>query len=564
MAKTIGGLTTSLTAAQIADNDDALLAVEHLSTSKKMTLTELRRAAVDVVNVRDYGAVGDGVADDTDALSDAIDAAGATGVLIPPGMVIRITQQIVHTGDLRLFGGGTILTDLTDIGMSVTGDLFLDRIIFDGASGNCAGAILANAGEICSVRDCIFQNYDSDTQLRALIIQSVDNFLVHNCIFRDLNCLGNGTIGDTNGSLRAITIHAGPSRGIISSCLFENINNHNAGNDVIFEDADAIHSFGTSTGIHEITITNCRFTNIGKRCIKLQGDQASKYRVIGIDCRSGWTGTTDTSGATNNGMYAVVEALAGDVDISNVALLDGVSLYLAILNGATVTAGSIASCTSTPEAHNYVQQILTRGIYVTSAVPVTTPVTIANNRINGCYYALDISGGGKITLTGNATRSAATGIQVNANGDISISGNQIGLDADLTPVASRYGVILNDGILSANISANTIDNMQDGVYVNTQSSTFDLIVGNNIFTNLTRYELNYNAGADKKQCMSAWNNRGAGLDSHYTGTAAPVAGTWKQGDIVWNSSPAAAGSIGWVCTTAGTPGTWKTFGTIES
>lgn len=48
------------------------------------------------------------------------------------------------------------------------------------------------------------------------------------------------------------------------------------------------------------------------------------------------------------------------------------------------------------------------------------------------------------------------------------------------------------------------------------------------------------------------------------GAAAPAAGTYAQGDIVFNTGAAAAGQVGWVCTVAGTPGTWKTFGTIES
>jgi len=47
------------------------------------------------------------------------------------------------------------------------------------------------------------------------------------------------------------------------------------------------------------------------------------------------------------------------------------------------------------------------------------------------------------------------------------------------------------------------------------------------------------------------------------GSAAPTAGTWNQGDIVFNTGAAASGTIGWVCTTAGSPGTWKTFGTIS-
>lgn len=48
------------------------------------------------------------------------------------------------------------------------------------------------------------------------------------------------------------------------------------------------------------------------------------------------------------------------------------------------------------------------------------------------------------------------------------------------------------------------------------------------------------------------------------GTAAPTTGTWKRGDTIWNSAPSAAGVIGWVCTTAGSPGTWKSFGTIAA
>jgi hypothetical protein len=41
-------------------------------------------------------------------------------------------------------------------------------------------------------------------------------------------------------------------------------------------------------------------------------------------------------------------------------------------------------------------------------------------------------------------------------------------------------------------------------------------------------------------------------------------GTWAVGDIVWNTAPTASGNIGWVCITAGTPGTWKTFGAIAA
>lgn len=54
------------------------------------------------------------------------------------------------------------------------------------------------------------------------------------------------------------------------------------------------------------------------------------------------------------------------------------------------------------------------------------------------------------------------------------------------------------------------------------------------------------------------------IGAFYTAlTAAPTSGTWARGDFVVNSAPAEAGTAGskyvihgWVCVSAGTPGTW--------
>jgi hypothetical protein len=47
-----------------------------------------------------------------------------------------------------------------------------------------------------------------------------------------------------------------------------------------------------------------------------------------------------------------------------------------------------------------------------------------------------------------------------------------------------------------------------------------------------------------------------------SGSAAPVAGTWKVGDYVRNSAPAVGSPKGWLCTVAGTPGTWVSEGNL--
>jgi len=47
------------------------------------------------------------------------------------------------------------------------------------------------------------------------------------------------------------------------------------------------------------------------------------------------------------------------------------------------------------------------------------------------------------------------------------------------------------------------------------------------------------------------------------GAVIPVAGTWTVGSIVLNNAPTTGQPVGWVCTVAGTPGTWKGFGTVS-
>lgn len=51
----------------------------------------------------------------------------------------------------------------------------------------------------------------------------------------------------------------------------------------------------------------------------------------------------------------------------------------------------------------------------------------------------------------------------------------------------------------------------------------------------------------------------------FQGSAAPTVGAHIIGDVTWNTAPAANGNnMGWVCTAAGTPGTWKAFGAVAA
>jgi len=65
--------------------------------------------------------------------------------------------------------------------------------------------------------------------------------------------------------------------------------------------------------------------------------------------------------------------------------------------------------------------------------------------------------------------------------------------------------------------------------------------------------------------LSQWNYANATFNAvdQFKSGAAPTTGTWRQGDIIYNSAPVSGGYAGWICTAAGTPGTWKTYGLIS-
>ena len=49
---------------------------------------------------------------------------------------------------------------------------------------------------------------------------------------------------------------------------------------------------------------------------------------------------------------------------------------------------------------------------------------------------------------------------------------------------------------------------------------------------------------------------------HFYAKEIPLSGSYKSGDIVWNTQPSVGNPVGWVCTSSGSPGRWNPFGQI--
>lgn len=48
------------------------------------------------------------------------------------------------------------------------------------------------------------------------------------------------------------------------------------------------------------------------------------------------------------------------------------------------------------------------------------------------------------------------------------------------------------------------------------------------------------------------------------GSARPTSGTWEAGDMVYSTDPNTLNYLGWICSTAGTPGSWRKAGELGS
>ena len=110
---------------------------------------------------------------------------------------------------------------------------------------------------------------------------------------------------------------------------------------------------------------------------------------------------------------------------------------------------------------------------------------------------------------------------------------------------------INGGLSNSIITNNRIDSVEK--VINSDAGSQGGIFINNILDNYT------NLLDSGDYAGFSYNTQ-----KEAQGSAAPTDGDWLVGDKVYNSSPTASGTIGWVCVAAGTPGTWKVFGIIAA
>lgn len=199
-----------------------------------------------------------------------------------------------------------------------------------------------------------------------------------------------------------------------------------------------------------------------------------------------------------------------------------------------------------------------------SALGFTEEIAIEGNRLYDIFgpAAIETLGSRDVSIQHNRIKQvdaygvyvdAATAglVQINSNKFWDINRlNTSGVDVANVAAGSVADQLQFINNYHAQPGGYTIERLLDNSHPNLVANNNHSTVGAAVLTGTTMANIiNADNTSYPRQALSA---------------GAPVAGTWKKNDIAWEYAPVATGYVGYVCVTAGIPGTWKGFGLIAS
>jgi parallel beta-helix repeat protein len=585
-----------------------------------MALTKATYSMVDgaPINPNDYGAVGDGIANDTAAIQAALNAAFASkqAIVFEPGTYLH-SGLTYSGGNLKISGNNTVL-QYTGVGDAFTITPPLDQDI----SGIEVSGITFKNGASC----LRIGSLSSGTAV-------VRKGFISGCIF------------DTSTSGMLWLTHC--ENFIIDGNQF-----YNAGDNGIY------YEYSRNAVISNNFLLNCRGSGaitVGYEDAVI--DKAENITIVGNEI------TTDANAPTPTITYqaGITAVLCSNIFITS----NQISNSYDSISGRQYEAGIRVEewfIDNVTVEGNKIWNIPFDGIRVGfgSPVVVVNRVKILNNDIMTCQNAIQLSNTFAATIAGNTLRRLTQeAIEVKetcgaieivnntitdssvqstfaAKAAIEIAGHNVMVRGN-TFIDGEFGGIINS---TATLPTYTVDgsgviklyeNAVQVASITTAGKTWELVKNeinavtnwqlslypycNNTYVedirrtgfrwtdNVTPYNVPSHLGGPEPYGYvyvsstatgaSVYDNhfktRALALPNHHRNTllyefdgtwvgkdvnesgggrvsydaAAPTTGEHIIGDIVYANAPTAGGFIGWVCTATGAPGTWKTFGAIS-
>lgn len=475
------------------------------------------------VNVKAFGAVGDGVTDDAAAIRAAIASAattvsGAFGAIVdlPKGTYIANSQLVIPNG-VRLRGAGFGSTTIK-AGASFSGTSLITNQNQDGTQeffaleglqvdGNQAG------GAVCSVA----------------VVNMVSLFI--NSFVRDLIVV--------NGSNVGLRIAADGTPGGMGPLIVENVWVANCvGHNVLIEETGA--NTGAAAGIYCNHLTS-EHQGTGKSALYLKGlGHASQWNFNNVHIEQGGTATGRTA-ITIDGVSHVI--------------FDGVQL----LQGGGVDAG-IKITTAIQNVSVQIRNVTNSNLINPVIQDLKNSVSIGAVNVS-CYVTPDTTVQGGLRFTPDSAAGAKSLVAQSSAGVDRVWFDDLGQLTGSSLNGAGLDVVgdaANDRPLAL------INHAKSRVfawyYPDASNLRFRYFTGGLDLLNFDSSAAMFVYGTSTFQFLSTFQSaiKGAG-----TAGAAPSTGTHVRGEVVFNADPSAGGKVGWVCTAAGTPGTWKAFGAID-
>lgn len=468
------------------------------------------------VNIRWFGAKGDGSTDDTAAIQLAINTVAALGggtVYVPAQGTFRFSSLQLRAS-ISLIGCGGVLKLIDNRCVSSTTAYYLIHNM------NPAGGSFPNV------------------KLEGVYVDG--NRAGGNTSFAVADAL---TIGGENVAIRNCTIVNAPDSGIMFSGAKNSVctgNRIETGGDLGIYVND-----GDGTRLYENVISDNRITGFPFGGIALK--RISQRTIVAhntiYDCGNGIT----LEHASTSSDYSLNVSIIGN-RLRNIGFNSPT---------ASQTGINLRYSDYTIVADNRIEWTKRRGILIEASK----------------YCSVS---GNVIEMKPDADSTNNHGIHLTPRAGNGCDFNTIRGNVIVSPL--RHGIYFSSASTTSqnNAVCGNIVRSAGGMALRLEAGCSNNVISDNILEGA--YDMEYYAGALNNSFAN--NRLVTGLVSgspdqtngvayaqvsgrkHSIGTAAPTTGTWKQGDIVYNAAPASGGYVGWICVVAGAPGTWSPYGQI--
>jgi hypothetical protein len=476
------------------------------------------------VDVRAFGAKGDGVSDDTVPIQNAVNA--GLYILIPKGYIFVI-DTINLPSDIHLYGGGTLkfknnTTSYALLNTALSNDIKITDIIFDGNITNQASWL---------------------EHRHAIKILSTNNAQVLFCKF--INLIGDGVYISHN----------------------ELVSPYTGSNDVTIAHNDFIGNNTNRNGVSlicgtDIKINGNTFNQMAKNnmpgAIDIEPDNnqelISNVKVYGNTIKGGTASNLQQGIAVQNSAGATID----EVSIYNNTIDGAFRFGIATFNGGVIGITNLKIQGNTIKNLSTMATELASGI-ITNTVP---NIDISSNTItNIAGYGIKTVGGTGGILNNTISLATYIGIAETSTSDCyNISGNTIDNCGNIGNII--YGGIQITGsknrILRNNITCIDASKTQVGIYIASGTQNY---VDFNYIMGVAQRTLSFGTGP---QILGSNNILDPSASINGTTNTSPHAGTWKAEQRMCNYPPTASGYPGLTCTVSATPEMWKKYGSIQT